>query len=156
MTDHPISADEYSTIAANVPVVSVDLLVHHNGGLLLGKRTNKPAKGEYFVPGGTVLKGEGRREAVHRVATAELGCDVLIDDELGVYDHRYDSAASDGVDSKHYLATAYIVTPTAETFMEDDQHEEFRTFTAPFPSLHRYVARYVRDLRRNGYQYRQD
>lgn len=152
-SDHPIPPSEYKTIAKHVPVVSVDLLVHHAGGIVLGKRQNEPAKGEWFVPGGTVLKGETRRQAVHRVAREELGVDVTIDRELGVYDHFYEAAASDGIDSKQYLATAYVVTPISKQFEPDDQHKELRTFDAPFPELHDYVQRYVNELRKLGYEY---
>lgn len=152
-SDHPIPPEEYAVIADHVPIVSVDLLVHHDGGLVLGTRQNEPAKGELFVPGGTVLKGESRREAVHRIATEEIGTDVIIEDRLGVYDHRYDAAASDGVDSKQYLATAYVVTPVADTLEPDAQHSDLRSFTQPFPDLHDYVWRYVTDLRAQGYRY---
>jgi len=155
MTDsQPIPPDEYRTVAKHVPIVSVDLLVHHAGGIVLGKRQNEPAKGEWFVPGGTVLKGETRRQAVHRVAQEELGVDVTIDRELGVFDHFYETAASEDLDSKQYLATAYVVTPVVEKFVPDDQHAELKTFDAPFPELHDYVQRYVNDLRRLGYEYR--
>ena len=50
-TDNPIPDDEWRTIFANVPLVSVDLVIEHDGGVLLGKRENDPAKGEWFVPG---------------------------------------------------------------------------------------------------------
>lgn len=151
-TDKPIPPEEYITIVKHVPVVSVDLLVHHEGGLVFGMRENEPAKGEWFVPGGTMLKGETRREAVHRIAQEEMDADVLIDEELGVYTHRYQSAAAAGVDSKQYLATAYVVTPDSD-LQPDDQHTEFDVFKSPFPDLHNYVERYIRDLRRSGYRY---
>lgn len=152
-SDKPIPAEEYATIAKYVPVVSVDLLVHHNGGLVLGRRRNEPASGRWFVPGGTVLKGEDRRQAVHRIARDELGVRVAVDERVGVYDHFYEAAASDGVDSKQYLATAYVVTPTADSFETDDQHSELRTFHAPFPDLHNNVLRYISDLRKRGYRF---
>lgn len=152
-SDQPIPPPEYKNIVKHVPVVSVDLLIHHAGGILLGKRQNEPAKGEWFVPGGTVLKGETRRQAVHRVARKELAVDVTIDQKIGVYDHFYEAAASDGIDSKQYLATAYVVTPISKQFEPDDQHKELRTFDAPFPELHDYVQRYVNELRRLGYEY---
>jgi len=144
--DRPIPRDEYATIAEHVPIVSVDLLVWNDGGLVLGKRTNEPAKGEWFVPGGSVLKGETREEAVHRVAREEVGCDVHVDQCLGVYDHFYDAAASDGVKSKQYLATAYVVTPEDDAFRSDDQHAVLRTFHEPFDGVHEYVQRYLDDL----------
>ena len=48
MTDSekPIPDDEWQTIVANVPLVSVDLVIEHDGGVLLRKRENEPAKGE--------------------------------------------------------------------------------------------------------------
>ena len=154
MTDNrPISPDEYAIITEHVPIVSVDLLINHEGGILLGKRCNEPAKGEWFVPGGTVLKGESRRQALHRVAREELSCDVTIDEKLGVYDHFYDAAEMDGVDSKQYLATAYLVTPRKRSFQPDDQHADFQTFHEPFKDLHQYVARYINDLKSHGYCY---
>ena len=67
-TDSPISDDEWETIVANVPLVSVDLVIKHDDGVLLGKRENEPGKGEWFVPGGTVFKNEPRTNAVHCVA----------------------------------------------------------------------------------------
>ncbi|SIS10516.1 colanic acid biosynthesis protein WcaH [Natronorubrum thiooxidans] len=115
-------------------------------------RTNPP-KGSGSAPGGTVFKGETRRDAVHRVAESELGTDVVIDEELGTYEHLYDTAEFDGVDSKHYLATAFVVTPVDERLEPDDQHALLETFTEPFPDLHPYMERYLRDLEARGYQY---
>jgi colanic acid biosynthesis protein WcaH len=54
-TDKPIPDDEWCTIVANVPLVSVDLVIEHDDGVLLGKRENEPAKNEWVVPGGTVF-----------------------------------------------------------------------------------------------------
>ena len=54
-----IPDDGWRTIGRNVPVVSVDLLVLTDDGVVLAKRTNEPAKGEWFVPGGRVRKGDG-------------------------------------------------------------------------------------------------
>lgn len=50
--------DEWKTIVENMPLVSVDLIVLYDSGILLGKRNNPPAKGEWFVPGGLVKKNE--------------------------------------------------------------------------------------------------
>lgn len=155
MTDNrPIPSDEYRTVAKYVPIVLLDLLVHHAGGIVLGKRKNEPAKDEWFVPGGTVLKGETRCQAVHRIAQEELGVDVTIDRELGVFDHFYETVASEDLDSKQYLATAYMVTPVVENFVPNDQHTELGTFDAPFPELHDYVQRYINELRRLGYEHK--
>jgi colanic acid biosynthesis protein WcaH len=153
-SDHPIPPDEYRVIARNVPIVSVDLLVHHDGGLVLGERRNEPAKGKWFVPGGTVMKGETLVQAVHRVARQELGTDVLVDRRLGTYEHFYDAAETPGVESKQYLATAFVVTPRSEELEPDDQHGSLEVFTEPFDGeIHDYVRRYIQELRALGYEY---
>jgi len=141
-----VPEETFRTIVEHAPIVSVDLLVRHDDGLLLGKRTNEPAKGEWFAPGGTVFKNETRQDAVHRIAETELGTEVRIETELGTYEHLYDTSGFDDINSKHYLATAYVVTPLEDRFEPDDQHASLETFTEPFPDLHRYMERYLDDL----------
>ena len=143
MDNHWIPADEWKTIVTNVPIVSVDLLIRHDGGVLLGRRTNDPAKGYWFVPGGRVLKGESRRDAVHRVASQELGVDVEIVESLGAFEHRYETSDVAGVDSKEYLANGYVVDLVDGELTPDDQHDEFRVFQSPPDPCHEYVRAYV-------------
>ncbi|MFC6725367.1 GDP-mannose mannosyl hydrolase [Halobium palmae] len=152
--EKPVPDDDWRRIVEHVPLVSVDLLVRDGDGVVVGKRTNEPAKGEWFVPGGTVLKGERLEAAVHRVAREELGVDVEIEERLGTYEHFYDTSEVPGVDSKHYLATAFVVTPAEdesgrrpweEAATRDDQHAGFRTVVGDDAELHPYVRRYLRD-----------
>ena len=84
-----IPDEVWSDFVERVPIRSVDLLVVTDDGLSLAKRQNEPAKGEWFVPGGRIQKGESLEEAVHRVARVEMGVDVVIEEELGAYDHLY-------------------------------------------------------------------
>ncbi|OYR55810.1 GDP-mannose mannosyl hydrolase [Halorubrum halodurans] len=140
-----IPQNEWESIVRNVPLVSVDLVIEHDGGVLLGKRENDPAKGEWFVPGGRVFKKESRTDAVHRVAKNELGESVVIDDCLGTYEHFYETAAVGGVDSKHYLATGYRCHFERDDpeIVCDEQHGDFRIFRPPFEDLHPYVQQYL-------------
>ncbi|TKX78488.1 NUDIX domain-containing protein [Halorubrum sp. SD626R] len=153
MDDGWIPDEDWRTIVATVPIVSVDLVIRRDGGVLLGRRTNDPAKGHWFVPGGRVRKGETRREAVHRVASEELGIDVEIVESLGAFEHQYETADVDGVDSKHYLANGYVVdiaggvgtdgVDADEQLTADDQHDAFRVFRSPPEPCHEYVRDYV-------------
>ena len=144
-TPNPIPDDEWRTIVANVPLVSVDLVIEHDGDVFLGKRENEPAKGEWFVPGGTVFKSERRTEAVHRVAEEEVGESVVIDDCLGTSEHFYETAETDGIDSKHYLATGYRChfERTGPELAVDEQHSAFQLVRPPFDKFHPYVERYL-------------
>lgn len=145
-SEQPIADGDWKTIVQNVPIVSVDLIVQVEDGIVLGKRTNEPLKEEWFVPGGTVFKNERLREGVHRVAVEELSTDVTVQEKLGSYEHFYDNAEAEGTDTKHYLATCFVVTPHNVEFEPDEQHTELRVFTRPFPEFHPYLERYLDEI----------
>lgn len=141
-----IGDEEWETIVANVPIVSVDLVVRTPDGVVLGRRLNEPARGEWFVPGGRVHKGESLVEAVHRVAEEELGADVEIRDRLGAYEHRYETADVADAGGKHLVPVGFAVETDATAFDGDDQHAELATFRPDeLPELHEYVDAYLRD-----------
>jgi colanic acid biosynthesis protein WcaH len=138
-----IPEEEWATVVRNVPIVSVDLLVRTPEGVLLVERTNRPAKGVWFVPGGRVHKGERLVEAVHRVAREELGVEVGIEERLGAYEHLYDDADVVGAGGKHYLANGFLVRTDATEFDLDDQHGTARLFETFPDDLHPYVRAYL-------------
>ena len=142
-----IDEDDWRTILRSVPIVSVDLIVKHDGGVVLGRRTNNPGKGEWFVPGSRVRKGERLEAAVHRVAADELGVEVEIERQLGVDEHFWDASEFPDIESKHHVPVAYVVSVESETFDLDDQHDAIRVFEPPFDEidLHPFVERYLRD-----------
>lgn len=143
--EKPIPHKEWRSIVENIPLVSVDLIVEHDGGVLLGKREYEPAKDEWFVPGGTVLKNEPRTDAVHRVADEELGAPVVIDECLGTFEHFNDTSEIEGAGSKHHVATGYHYHFEFDdlTVSEDDQHGAYKRFRLPFDGFHPYVQRYL-------------
>lgn len=143
MSDQWISDDDWATIVANVPIVSVDLLVRYDGGLIFGKRTNAPAKGYWFIPGGRVNKGETRCEAVHRIGRTELGLSVEIIESLGAFEHMYDTSDVKGVNTKHYLASGYVVDVDGGHLRSDDQHQELRVFRSAPEPLHEHIQEYL-------------
>lgn len=150
-----IPDEEWETVVRNVPIVSVDLVVSSADGIVLGKRTNEPAKGEWFVPGGRVHKHERLVDAARRVANEELGVDVEVVEALGAYEHLYHEAELDDVGGKHYLANGFVVETdiSVDEMAIDDQHGGLRSFEpAKMPTdLNEYAAAYLRDA--NGVEY---
>lgn len=50
-----LASKTFQTIIGATPLVSIDLIVKKaKGEVLLGYRTNRPAQGDWFVPGGWV------------------------------------------------------------------------------------------------------
>jgi colanic acid biosynthesis protein WcaH len=126
-----IQSEDWETVVRSVPIVSVDLVVLTDDGVVLTKRTNEPAKDEWFVPGGRVRKGERIRDAVHRVADEELGVDVTIEQSLDAYEHLYETSELDDTGGKHYVPHGFVVRADSESFTLDTQHEAVEVFPEP-------------------------
>lgn len=137
-----LPTDVWETVVRSMPIPSVDLVVETPDGIVLARRSNEPAKGEWFVPGGRIHKCEPIEDAVHRVAREELGLDVTIEARLGTYDHFYDVSDVDGT-GKHYVAHGFLVSTAETQFALDDQHEAVRVFSERPPDVHEYVDAYL-------------
>ena len=69
-----LSNDEFAFVVRHTPLVSFDIIIRDAGGnVLVGLRTNEPAQGMYFVPGGIVRKNETLANAFARVLKSEIG-----------------------------------------------------------------------------------
>src|SRR5215218_457853 len=69
-----LNDDTFKTIVRNAPLISIDLIIRDTcGKILVGMRTNEPAKGFYFVPGGVIRKNETLADAFSRIVAAETG-----------------------------------------------------------------------------------
>ena len=89
---------EYKTILANMPIVCVDLIIINNGKFLLLKRNNEPAKGEFWFPGGRILKLETIKSAALRKAKLEVNLDCnfhkVISVEETIFDKKSDMSTT--------------------------------------------------------------
>lgn len=139
--------ETWETIVQHSPIVSVDLVVLADDGVVLGKRRNEPARGEWFVPGGRVHKGERLEAAVARVGRAELGVAVDILERIGVYEHLWEAGDVADAGGKHHVPVAYTVRVVEGELDADDQHEVVEAFASgELPdNLHPYVEEYLSD-----------
>lgn len=141
----------FSTVIANTPLVSIDLVVTNaNGQVLLGQRLNRPAKNYWFVPGGRILKNEPLAEAFKRLTLDELGQEFTITQAtlLGVFDHFYTDNVFDDDVSTHYVAIAFTLQldfPLANLPLAV-QHDGYQWFDLPSllaaPKVHRHTKWY--------------
>ena len=50
-----LNNDEFAQVVRNAPLVAIDLIIRDpEQRVLVGLRMNEPAKGKWFVPGGTI------------------------------------------------------------------------------------------------------
>jgi len=140
-------------IIGATPLVSIDLILENpQGEILLGIRTNQPAQGYWFVPGGRIRKNEPLADAFRRISAAELGKELSIDgaELLGAFDHIYDDnfLGTAGINT-HYVALGYKVK-TADEFavVSDEQHSSMQWWPKDRllndPQVHENTKRYFK------------
>ncbi len=121
-----IPDDLYKEIIANVPIACIDIAIKFEGKILLVKRRDAPAKGEWWVPGGRVLKGEMIKEAAYRKAKEEVG----IDCHVGSIIHTAETIFSDGPfgESIHSINSCFLLIPkdTHFSIKLDNHHGCFK------------------------------
>lgn len=144
--DSRIPEDLFAAFLERLPQVSVELFLETNRGVLLLRRTNEPAAGEWFWPGTRLFKGETIEAAAERLAREELGVAVDLESQLGTYAHFWDTGAFEGVGTTHTVNVVYrATTGSPEDIVLDDQHDDLRFVEEPDESLHEYVNEYLRD-----------
>jgi colanic acid biosynthesis protein WcaH len=121
---------EFAIIIRNTPLVSIDVIIVRtaDGHVLTGLRTNEPAKGTYFVPGGVIRKNERVAEAFRRITSSELGVaiDISAATFLGVFEHFYETNRYGNSEyGTHYVVLGYEIKIGPDLQLKaDDQHSE--------------------------------
>lgn len=138
VTSH-LSKESFSDLIANAPLVAIDLLVRKKrGDLLLGLRSNPPARGTWFTPGGRIRKLESIADAFSRIALDELNQSLPFNDArlVGAFTHIYQDNIYASTDARmakietHYVVLAYElqVPDDFQIPQSTSQHTEFIWF----------------------------
>jgi len=122
MKPKKISYAEFKHIYARVPRLCVEVIIQNHKGILLTKRGIKPCKGQWHIPGGTVLKDEKLEQTVKRVAEEELGAKIKIEKMLGIIEYTYKNYFS------HPISIAFLAKITSKNIRTDKNAQEFGFF----------------------------
>lgn len=129
-----IAPEEFANVIRLTPLVAIDLIVRSpEGRVLVGRRTNEPAKGLLFVPGSRISKNEKLAAAFNRITQEELGRRVGIEQArlVGVYEHLYPTNRFERPGfGTHYIVLAHelrLGLDPAE--LPRDQHAEYLWLT---------------------------
>ncbi|MEL2239492.1 GDP-mannose mannosyl hydrolase [Leclercia adecarboxylata] len=129
-----LSQEDFATVVRSTPLISIDLIVENERGeFLLGQRTNRPAQGYWFVPGGRVQKDETLENAFARLTEAELGLrlPMTAGQFYGVWQHFYDDNFSGTDFTTHYVVLGFrLKVHQADLRLPDAQHDDYRWQTA--------------------------
>lgn len=126
--------EDFATVVRSTPLISIDLIVENaQGQFLLGKRLNRPAQGDWFVPGGRVQKDESLHAAFERLTEAELGLRLPLSaaEFYGVWQHFYDDNFSVDDFSTHYIVLGFRLRVSENDLqLPDAQHDAYRWLVA--------------------------
>lgn len=126
-----LEPERFAQVVRDSPLVSIDLIVQTpDRRVLVGWRTNEPAKGTWFVPGGRICKDESLDHAFRRITLTELGREYRRSDSrsLGIYEHFYETNfREDGAFGTHYVVLAHeLEVSEAIAELPDQQHARYR------------------------------
>ena len=146
-----LAPEDFDNAVRLTPLVAIDLLVRTpDRRILVGRRRNEPAKGQFFTPGGRITKNETLAAAFRRISLAELGAEKRIEDArfVGVFEHFYPTNNHEVAGfGTHYVVLAYELTAAVhELPLPEDQHGEFAWLTVAevlrCPEVHSNVKAY--------------
>lgn len=125
-----IAPEEFANVIRLTPLVAIDLVVRSpEGRVLVGRRTNEPARGCLFVPGSRISKNETLQAAFRRITQEELGTAVPLERArlLGVYEHLYPTNRFEQPGfGTHYIVLAHELALALDpTKLPKDQHGEY-------------------------------
>jgi len=135
------------------PLVSIDLILRDpQSAVLVGLRTNEPAKNTWFVPGGRIAKDERLADAFARILGIETGLSIPFAQArlLGAYEHFYDTNrfCEPGYGT-HYVVLGYALTLAERADIAlDDQHSAIQWMAVSdllsAPDVHENTKAYFR------------
>lgn len=146
-----LNAPDFLRIVASTPLVSIDLILRNaRDEILLGRRTNRPARGLWFVPGGRIRKDERVPEALRRISRREVGLELREAKLLGVFDHLYPDNFADapGISTHYVVLGMEAPWPEGVAPIADAQHEALKWWQEAellaSPDVHENTKAYFR------------
>ncbi len=136
----------YKEIHRSLPLVCVDIAVTDGSGrFLLVKRTNDPEAGQWWFPGGRILKNELLREAALRFLERETGLRGSVSALLGFHEYFAAPGYFPGMNA-HTIAFVFTVNVKRNsTFRLDSQSSDAQWFSKINPVWDPYVRRFLKE-----------
>lgn len=121
--------EDYCKLITIAPVLCVDVILREpdSGKYILFRRENEPLKGEWWVVGGRVEKGEEIDDAVRRKLMEEIGTfKFSTPNFLGGYYEDFFEFSSVGRGAYHTVSLVFEATVDPKNIRLDNQHSAWK------------------------------
>ena len=133
-----IPSNLYDQIMKWLPIVSVEAVIVINQSLLMLKRCNQPAAGQWWFPGGRIKKGESLEDALHREIKEETGLELATYKLINVYSRVFPE--------RHDITIAYLCKCKKSEIILNNEHSEYKLFKKTLPNLHPFILETIKDV----------
>ena len=123
-----------------MPIASVEAIIQNEQHkILVLKRNNAPAKGEWWFPGGRVQKGETLSEALIREVKEETALDIEVGNIVGVYTRLFPE--------RHDISIVFLCSLSNGNIRLNREHSDtkFLSVKKAMKELHPELRRVVKD-----------
>ena len=132
----------YMQIKGSIPILCVDVLVKTDTGVLLEVRDHWPAKNKAWVIGGRVYYGESLEHAIERKVKDELGLNVKIIKQVGIYSTVFSKGGN-----THTVNVVYLVEKTGGKLRPNNEYRRLIYVDKIESNLHPFIKRALSDSR---------
>lgn len=133
-----IPLEQYKQILDVLPILCVDVVITNpRGEYLLVKRKGEPLKGQWWVVGGRVLKGETMEQAVVRKVKTEVGLTLTNLRAIGYYEEVFPDAPFDVPSGLHAVSVVFAGEAADPQAIRLDGQSEGWTYAGLLPATFR-------------------
>ena len=145
-----IPDEEYKMMLEKLAIPCVDIVIENSEGkVLMIKRSNEPAKGQWWLPGGRIFKKETIRDAAIRKIHEEVGLelsDVII---IGAYETIFDEGPF-GIESGTHSVNVLVKgnVKSFDNMKTNGDHSDVTFFKDVLKDWHSYLKEAIADARK--------
>jgi len=139
-----IPSVEYNRIQELLPILCVDVAMTYEGKCLLLRRLNHPEKGQWWFPGGRILKNELIKVAALRKSFDEVGLKAEFNGILTIEETRFARKETMACDVHTVNICYHLVVKNTVGLKVGSDHDAFQWVDLPFAenlNLHESVIR---------------
>ena len=121
-----IPIETYSKIHESMPIVCVDCIISIENKILLVKRKVKPARNQWWFPGGRLLRDEKLSDASQRIVKREIGIDIDKPTYLAHGETKFVTDPFDHGRGTHTINFLYFaIISSVKNITLDNDHSEY-------------------------------